>query len=186
MSSRADAGCKPAFGVGRGDLPPWGGDCFSDAKARTPEAGLRPAKLLRNDIHNENCWPTTLMSHFQDYWRSFHRNIEAARRGAYLEIDSIGGTWQSQTQLLENVLGVIEAGYIDNLLLSHDAGWYNPACLDGMPEEGFRSYTVLMTEFFPALREYGVTEEQISRITIDNPARAFAFNSFAYPGCSPS
>ncbi|MBL7164438.1 MAG: esterase [Anaerolineales bacterium] len=112
--------------------------------------------------------------------------IEAARRGAYLEIDSIGGTWQSQTQLLENVLGVIEAGYIDNLLLSHDAGWYNPARLDGMPEEGFRSYTVLMTEFFPALREYGVTEEQISRITIDNPARAFAFNSFAYPGCSPS
>jgi len=100
--------------------------------------------------------------------------IEVARRGAYLEIDSVGGTWQPQAQLLENVLGIIEAGYIDNLLLSHDAGWYNPASDVGLPDEGFRGYTALITEFIPALREYGITEEQINWITKVNPARAFA------------
>ena len=103
------------------------------------------------------------------------RQLEVARRGAYLEIDSIGCTWQPQAQLLENVLGALEAGYVDNLLLSHDAGWYNPASQDGMPDQGFKDYTALMTEFLPALRERGVTEEQVQRMTIDNPAEAFAF-----------
>jgi len=77
--------------------------------------------------------------------------------------------------LLENVLSIIEAGYIDNLLLSHDAGWYDPACQDGTPAEGFRAFTWLTAEFIPALRENKVTKEQIDRITIENPAWAFAF-----------
>jgi phosphotriesterase-related protein len=70
---------------------------------------------------------------------------------------------------------LIEADYIDNLLLSHDAGWYNPARPDGLPEEGFRGYTALTNEFLPALLERGITEEQVRLITADNPARALAF-----------
>ena len=100
--------------------------------------------------------------------------LEVARRGAFLEIDSIGGTWQPQTQLLKNVLGILEAGCMDHLLLSHDAGWYNPARQDGMPEDGFRGYTPLITEFLPTLKQSGVSHEQIHRITVDNPCRAFA------------
>ncbi len=101
--------------------------------------------------------------------------IEAAQRGVFLEIDSIGGTWQTEAQLIENILGIIEAGYIDNLLLSHDAGWYNPARQDGMPDEGFRNYTELLTDFLPALQQRGVTEEQINQITVENPRWAYAF-----------
>jgi phosphotriesterase-related protein len=101
--------------------------------------------------------------------------IESARRGAYLELDSVGAPYQSQTELLETTLALIEADYIDNLLLSHDAGWYNPARPDGLPEEGFRGYTALTNEFLPALLERGITEEQVRLITVDNPARAFAF-----------
>jgi len=101
--------------------------------------------------------------------------VQAARRGAYLEFDSVGAPYQSQTDLLETTLALIEAGYADQLLLSHDAGWYNPARPDGLPEEGFRGYTALTNEFLPALLEGGVTVEQIQLITINNPARAFAF-----------
>jgi phosphotriesterase-related protein len=100
---------------------------------------------------------------------------ESARRGAYLEFDSVGATHQSQADLLETLLAIIQAGYTDQLLLSHDAGWYNPARPDGLPEEGFRGYTALTKEFLPALLERGVTEEQVRLITINNPARAFAF-----------
>ncbi len=100
--------------------------------------------------------------------------LQAAGRGAFIEIDSIGGTWQTQGQLIENVLGIIAAGNIENLLLSHDAGWYNPARPDGTPEEGYRGYTTLSFEFIPALLERGMTQAQIQQITIDNPIRAFA------------
>jgi phosphotriesterase-related protein len=71
-------------------------------------------------------------------------------------------------------VALIGAGYIDQLLLSHDAGWFNPARSDGLPEEGYRGYTALTKEFLPALLERGISEEQVRRITVDNPARAFA------------
>lgn len=100
---------------------------------------------------------------------------KAARRGAYLELDSVGAPYQSQTDLLETAVALIEAGYIDQLLLSHDAGWYNPGRSDGLPEEGYRGYTALIKKFIPALLERGITKQQVRHITVDNPARAFAF-----------
>jgi phosphotriesterase-related protein len=100
---------------------------------------------------------------------------ESARRGAYVEFDSVGAPFQSQTELLDVVVALIDAGYVDQLLLSHDAGWYNPARPDGLPEEGYRGYTALTKEFIPALLERGISEKQVRHITLDNPARAFAF-----------
>jgi phosphotriesterase-related protein len=99
----------------------------------------------------------------------------AARRGAYLEFDSIGAPFQAQAQLLDAVVALIEAGFADHLLLSPDAGWYNPARPDGLPEEGFRGYTTLAKEFIPELLRRGIREEQIHLITVSNPAKAFAF-----------
>jgi phosphotriesterase-related protein len=99
----------------------------------------------------------------------------AARRGAYLELDAVGAPYQSQAELLEVVLALIEAGFADHLLLSHDAGWYNPARLDGLPDGGYRGYTALTADFLPALRQRGITEEQLQMITMQNPIRAFAF-----------
>jgi phosphotriesterase-related protein len=100
---------------------------------------------------------------------------EAAGRGAYVELDSVGAPNSAQSELLDAALAVIEAGFADHLLLSHDAGWYNPARPDGLPDEGYRGYTALSEDFLPALSKRGVSEEQIRLITHENPARAFAF-----------
>jgi phosphotriesterase-related protein len=100
---------------------------------------------------------------------------EAAARGAYLELDSVGAPYQSQPELIETAVALIEAGFADQLLLSHDAGWYNPARPDGLPEEGYRGYTALTRTFLPELRRRGIVEEQVRLITVDNPAKAFAF-----------
>jgi phosphotriesterase-related protein len=100
---------------------------------------------------------------------------EAARRGAYVELDSIGAPHQSQIELLETTIALIEAGFADHLLLSHDAGWYNPAHRDGLPDEGFRGYTALARDFLPSLLKRGINEEQVRLITVNNPAKAFAF-----------
>lgn len=100
---------------------------------------------------------------------------EAARRGAYVELDTVGAPFQSQTELLETAVAFIGSGFVDHLLLSHDAGWYNPARSDGLPEEGFRGYTALTRDFLPGLLKRGIGEEQVRLITVNNPAKAFAF-----------
>lgn len=100
---------------------------------------------------------------------------DAARRGAYVELDSVGAPYQSQTELLETTIALIDAGFIDHLLLSHDAGWYNPARADGLPDDGYRGYTALTKDFIPALLKRGINEEQVRLITVNNPAKAFAF-----------
>jgi phosphotriesterase-related protein len=102
--------------------------------------------------------------------------LEAARRGAYVEFDAVGAEWQSQTVLVDFTLALIEAGYAERILLSHDAGWYDPSQPDGRPEEGgIRGYTALVEEFIPALRACGVTDDLVHLITVANPARAFVF-----------
>ena len=102
-------------------------------------------------------------------------HLEAARRGAYVEFDAVGAEWQPQSALLDYTLALIEAGYAENILLSHDAGWYDPSRPDGQPEGGIRGYTALVEEFIPALRARGVTDDLVHLITATNPARAFAF-----------
>ena len=100
---------------------------------------------------------------------------EAARRGAYIELDSVGAPHQSQPQLLDVAVALIEAGHVDHLLLSHDAGWYSPGQPDGLPDGGYRGYTALMKDFLPALSARVISDEQLRQITVHNPVRAFAF-----------
>jgi phosphotriesterase-related protein len=100
---------------------------------------------------------------------------DAARRGAYVELDTVGAPFQSQPELLETAIALIDAGFVEHLLLSHDAGWYNPARTDGLPEDGYRGYSALVNDFIPALLERGITREQVKLITENNPATAFAF-----------
>ncbi len=100
---------------------------------------------------------------------------QAARRGAYLELDSVGAPYQSQSELLALAAGLIEAGFASQLLFSHDAGWYNPGSPVGMPDDGYRGYTSLVKDFLPALLRRGVPEEQLRLITVENPLNAFAF-----------
>jgi phosphotriesterase-related protein len=107
-------------------------------------------------------------------------HLEAARRGVYLSFDAVGAPWQDQGALVASTLAVLEAGYAANVLLSHDAGWYDPSHSNGQPEgEGIRGFTALVDEFIPALRSRGVPEELIRQMTIANPVSAFAFHKVA-------
>jgi phosphotriesterase-related protein len=101
-------------------------------------------------------------------------HLEAARRGAFVEFDVVGAEWQPQDDLADYVLALVVAGHADKVLLSHDAGWYDPSQADGQPEGGIRGYTALVEEFLPALRARGLTEDELHILTVTNPARAFA------------
>ena len=99
--------------------------------------------------------------------RALH--LAVARRGAWIEFDSIGNTEDDwNIDLIHNAL---DAGFVDQLLLSHDRGWYDPAKPGGgepLP------YTHLSEVLIPKLIASGIDEPTIVRLTHDNPFRAFA------------
>lgn len=102
-------------------------------------------------------------------------HIEAARRGAWIEFDAVGAdAWCPQDMLLDLVVAAVNAGLAQHMLLSHDAGWYDPSRPEGTPPDGVRGYTALFDTFIPAMRARGVSEADITQITTVNPARAYA------------
>ena len=102
----------------------------------------------------------------------FELHLEMARRGAWLEYDSIGNVdGEGDDYHLHNILRLLEAGYGSQLLLSHDRGWYDPA----LPHGGApKPYTYLVEQFLPKLRASGADEATIRQLTQVNPFRAFA------------
>jgi phosphotriesterase-related protein len=100
--------------------------------------------------------------------------IDAARRGAYVELDAVGDPGFPQEHMLDAVYMLVGTGFAGRILLSHDAGWYNPGRADGAPEWGWRGFTDLTEKFLPALRTRGMPEETIHQITVTNPQQAFA------------
>lgn len=103
-------------------------------------------------------------------------HLEAARRGAWVEFDAIGAAnwFPEQSRLVDFTVNLLDAGFGGHILLSHDAGWYEPGQPEGRPADGVRGYTALVNEFLPALRARGAGEDVVRRLTHDNPARAFS------------
>ncbi len=92
-----------------------------------------------------------------------------AREGSWIELDGIGAA--SDASILTMLLKLLDAGFDEQVLLSHDAGWYTVSEPNGGSP---RPYTHLCESFLPLMRELGIDEPTIHRITVENPARAFA------------
>ncbi len=102
----------------------------------------------------------------------FAIHLEMARRGAWLEYDSIGNSeWVSEESIIQNIMHLLDEGFGNQLLLSHDRGWYDPALPDGGTP---KPYTYLAEVFLPRLHTRGVDEQTIRQLTQVNPFRAFA------------
>ncbi len=97
------------------------------------------------------------------------RNVEAARRGAWISFDGLNPV---RVELfVEFVVTMKEQGLLHRVLVSHDAGWYRV----GEPDGGiFRPYDTLFTAFLPGLKNAGFTDEEIHQVLVTNPAEAFA------------
>jgi phosphotriesterase-related protein len=101
----------------------------------------------------------------------FGLHLGIARRGAWIEYDAIGVEGLDDTFFIGLIQRMLDAGLGDQLLLSHDRGWYDPA----QPNGGVpKPYTYLSDHFLPKLRAAGVDEATIRQLTHTNPFRAFA------------
>ena len=100
----------------------------------------------------------------------FQLNLDAARKGAWIEYDAIGSP-DSDAGFIDRIHRMLDAGFEDRILLSQDRGWFDPALPGGGRQ---KSYAYLVQAFLPALASSGVPEPTIRRITRDNPFEAFA------------
>jgi phosphotriesterase-related protein len=90
--------------------------------------------------------------------------LSVARWGGYVSIDNVGHVaGDHESEVLRVVLGLLDAGCGEQVLLSQDVGQVSE-----LRSRGGRGYTYLSENFLPAL---GVDEETLRLLTVENPRR---------------
>ena len=104
-------------------------------------------------------------------------NIRAAKEGAWISLDNINdrrniepGAPYGIEWYADRIAKLKSEGLLSRVLISHDSGWYDP----GKPGGGtFNGYNVIFDSFIPALKEKGMTDDEIDQILVKNPQEAF-------------
>jgi phosphotriesterase-related protein len=94
--------------------------------------------------------------------------IQLAKRGAFVGFDRVTGGLVPDDKKVVMVLAFLAAGLADRLLLSAD---YNYTARSAARP----GYASALTVFVPRLRQAGVNEATLRRITVDNPRNFLAF-----------
>lgn len=103
--------------------------------------------------------------------------LEAAKQGAWISLDGIRA--RSLDHHLNRILMLRATGHLDQVLISHDAGWFDPAKPNGGDPRG---YTLLFEELVPRLRKAGLSPQEIDQLLQTNPARALSISVRLLPG----
>ncbi|MDF1573810.1 MAG: hypothetical protein P1P86_01280 [Bacteroidales bacterium] len=103
-------------------------------------------------------------------------NIRAAEMGAWISLDNVNlnrktGSEYDVSWYADRLRDLKEAGYLNQVLISHDAGWYKPEEENGGT---FRDFTGIFTDLVPALELRGFTAEDINLLLEVNPGNAYA------------
>jgi phosphotriesterase-related protein len=101
---------------------------------------------------------------------------ELIAAGSYIGMDRFGvDVYLPFEDRVQTVATMCERGHADRMVLSHDASCY----FDALPEETLPvvlpnwHYLHIHNDVIPALKERGVTDEQLTTMLVDNPRRIF-------------
>ena len=131
----------------------------SDTRAALDQFEVLASEQVRPDAF--------IWVHAQSEW-SLAARVDAARKGAWIEIDNVGE--RTVEACVDHVTALKDQGCLARTLVSHDAGWYRP----GEPRGGaFRGFDTIFKHVLPALQRSGWTEADIRQLLVDNPASAF-------------
>jgi phosphotriesterase-related protein len=102
---------------------------------------------------------------------------ELIAAGSYIGMDRFGvDVFLSTEDRVKTVATMCERGHADRMVLSHDASCY----FDALPEETLPvalpnwHYLHIHNDVIPALKQRGVTDEQLTMMLVDNPRRIFS------------
>jgi phosphotriesterase-related protein len=93
--------------------------------------------------------------------------LKAAEAGCWISLDGLG--WEVDEHV-DKILFAKEQGILDHILISHDAGWYDPQ----KESQDIKPYTNIFEELYPRLKAERFTEIEWRQLMSVNPARAFA------------
>jgi len=110
---------------------------------------------------------------------SLEGNIKAARMGTWISLDNISldretGSEYDVAWYADRIQNLKEAGYLNRVLISHDAGWYKPEEENGGT---FRGFTGIFTALIPVLEKSGFSPEEIDLLLEVNPRNALSIRS---------
>lgn len=94
--------------------------------------------------------------------------LKAAREGAWISLDNV--MQDNFIEYLEMIDVLKNAGYLNKVLISHDAGYYDPDADNG---GAIRGYTAIFTHLLPGLEKKGYIGEEIDQLLIKNPENAY-------------
>ena len=101
---------------------------------------------------------------------------ELIAAGSYIGMDRFGvDVFLSTEERVKTVATMCERGHADRMVLSHDASCY----FDALPEATLPialpnwHYLHIHNDVIPALKERGVTDDQLTTMLVDNPRRIF-------------
>ncbi len=101
---------------------------------------------------------------------------EPIANGSYIGMDRFGvDVFLSFEDRVDTVARMCERGHADKMVLSHDASCF----IDWLPEEVVPvvmpnwHYLHIHHDVVPALKQRGVTDEQLTTMLVDNPRRIF-------------
>ena len=97
-------------------------------------------------------------------------------RGATIQFDLLGKppvvtrTRATDLEVSKTIIDLIKAGYVRQILLSHDI-----CTKTSWKAYGGTGYSFIEEIFLPYLRKQGVTDEQINTLVVENPKRLLTF-----------
>jgi phosphotriesterase-related protein len=95
---------------------------------------------------------------------------QLAKRGAFVGFDRVTIQLVPDAQKVTTILALVEAGYVDHVLISSD--FYNE---NSLKKKGGAGVGQAVTVFGPMLLKAGMKEDTLRRILVDNPRRFLAF-----------
>ncbi len=100
-----------------------------------------------------------------------HGLLPIAERGAWIDVDNLAFADYAPLEVrADNVVALWKAGFGGQIMLSNDISKINQLTF-----YGGCGYQNVITNFYPLLKARGLTDDQITTMTVRNPSKAFAY-----------
>ena len=129
---------------------------------------LEQIERLENNGVSPTAWVWT---HAQS--GTLNGNMQAAEARAWISLDNVNADAGENGNIqwyVDRISELKNAGYLDQVLISHDAGFYEAGTENG---GDFRGYTDIFDYLIPALKESGFSDEEVEQLLIHNPQNAY-------------
>lgn len=100
--------------------------------------------------------------------------LKAAEMGCWISFDGLARDLKNH---IDKISFAKENGILNRILLSHDAGWYDPQ----KENQNIKPYTTVFKKLYPELKSQGFTDDEFKLLISVNPSKAFQIEIRNYP-----